>query len=505
MKKLLTVTAIILFFAEICYAQTDTIDYFGQTTPGDSAVKFAPGFISKDDRYEGSLTFSPNGKECLLPIFDGSNWQWADIYYSIYDGEWSNFEKAEFMETSKYLDIQPIFSPDGQTLYYSSLRPYKGYTQPNIFVNIWKIKRDSSGWKEPEKLNSVINTTYYDDTCPAITSSGTLYFGKDQTHDIWYSKLEDGEYKNIQKAEIPINSDNRDGQPYIAPDESYMILCSDRSGGFGQSDLYIAYRKENEKWTNPKNLGGKINSGEREEGPRISPDGKYLFLCRFKRSAYSDIYWANADFIEKLKYTNFIPYVLKLIPDTTLNIEQDFNYKLSDSVFVDDDGNKTLTYSARLSLGDSLPAWLNFIDSTLTFYGIPPAVEVLEVEVTATDSAGANVSDIFRITIKNSTNIENTLHDTPQKFQLNQNYPNPFNPSTNIHYALGKSSHAKLTIHNIFGQKIKTLANAFLNAGEHSIVWDATDSNNIQVSSGIYVCQLECDGYRIAKKMLYLK
>ena len=122
MKKLLIII-LTAFLVQVGYAQTDSIDYFGQTASGDSAVKFAPGLISKDNRYEGSMTFSPDGRECLLPIFDGSYWQWADIYYSKYDGGWSDFKKAEFMETSKYLDIQPIFSPDGKTIYYSSLRP----------------------------------------------------------------------------------------------------------------------------------------------------------------------------------------------------------------------------------------------------------------------------------------------------------------------------------------------------------------------------------------------
>ena len=55
MKKILFVI-MTAFLVQVGNAQIDSIDYFGQTPPGDSAVIFAPGMISLQDRNE----LSPN-------------------------------------------------------------------------------------------------------------------------------------------------------------------------------------------------------------------------------------------------------------------------------------------------------------------------------------------------------------------------------------------------------------------------------------------------------------
>jgi flagellar hook assembly protein FlgD len=63
----------------------------------------------------------------------------------------------------------------------------------------------------------------------------------------------------------------------------------------------------------------------------------------------------------------------------------------------------------------------------------------------------------------------------------------------------------KLTIYNLLGQKIKTLINSFQSAGEHSLVWDATDEKNNSVSSGIYFYSLATNGMNLQKKMKLIK
>jgi hypothetical protein len=96
-----------------------------------------------------------------------------------------------------------------------------------------------------------------------------------------------------------------DGDPYISPNEDYLIFLSvDRSGGYGQGDLYISYKKENGSWTNPKNLGSKVNTDEFEFGPSVTPDGKYFQFSRRKQwmtDIPSKIYWIKSDFIDLLK------------------------------------------------------------------------------------------------------------------------------------------------------------------------------------------------------------
>jgi hypothetical protein len=88
---------------------------------------------------------------------------------------------------------------------------------------------------------------------------------------------------------------------------------------------------------------------------------------------------------------------------------------------------------------------------------------------------------------------------------LNQNYPNPFNPSTKISYQLKDAGNAELNIYNVKGQKVKTLVNEYLPAGNHEIVWNGLDSNGNQVSSGIYFYKLSTSLSTQVKKMVLMK
>ncbi len=100
-------------------------------------------------------------------------------------------------------------------------------------------------------------------------------------------------------------------------------------------------------------------------------------------------------------------------------------------------------------------------------------------------------------------NGDNEISFTSAK--LLSNYPNPFNPETKINYSLAKAGNAKLTIYNIKGQRIKTLVNDHVEAGEHSIIWNGKNEKGSDVASGVYLYRLNtADGVQ-NKKMLLLK
>jgi len=88
-------------------------------------------------------------------------------------------------------------------------------------------------------------------------------------------------------------------------------------------------------------------------------------------------------------------------------------------------------------------------------------------------------------------------------------YPNPFNPQTTAYLNLKNDSRVTLNVYNIKGEKIRTLVNENLSAGEHHVVWNGTDENNSQVSSGIYFFEsgIENNGgdYTSIKKVILLK
>ncbi len=97
------------------------------------------------------------------------------------------------------------------------------------------------------------------------------------------------------------------------------------------------------------------------------------------------------------------------------------------------------------------------------------------------------------------TGIENDI-SVPKSFSLKQNYPNPFNAQTSIEFTLDKKSGVELAVYNLLGAKVTTLANGQMEAGKHSINFDASE-----ISSGIYFYTLKTDDSAVTKKMTLLK
>ena len=85
------------------------------------------------------------------------------------------------------------------------------------------------------------------------------------------------------------------------------------------------------------------------------------------------------------------------------------------------------------------------------------------------------------------------------------NYPNPFNPETTIRYSVKDSTPVTIGIYNIKGQLVKTIVNEVKAAGEHSVVWNGTDSNGRQVASGMYYYKMYAGKYSSTKKMILMK
>jgi len=94
---------------------------------------------------------------------------------------------------------------------------------------------------------------------------------------------------------------------------------------------------------------------------------------------------------------------------------------------------------------------------------------------------------------------------SPNRFSLHQNHPNPFNPETEISYDLPNDSWVKLSVHNIRGQKVKTLVDEFEAAGHKRVIWDGTDENGRKTASGVYFYRIQAGEFTDTKKMILLK
>lgn len=101
---------------------------------------------------------------------------------------------------------------------------------------------------------------------------------------------------------------------------------------------------------------------------------------------------------------------------------------------------------------------------------------------------------------KNALALISKLEDVPTKFSLDQNYPNPFNPTTNIRFAIPEAGNVVLKIYNIAGEEVATLVNRQMNAGYHSVNFNASG-----LASGMYIYRLQSHNYVQTNKMMLMK
>lgn len=85
-------------------------------------------------------------------------------------------------------------------------------------------------------------------------------------------------------------------------------------------------------------------------------------------------------------------------------------------------------------------------------------------------------------------------------YTLSQNYPNPFNPKTTIEFNLPSSGNVKLEVFDILGEKVAIVVDAMMNAGKHTVDFDASS-----LSSGIYYYKLSVNNFVVVKNMILAK
>lgn len=274
------------------------ISYFGQKRPGSIPEVFAPGVVSTEE-FEFGGTFTPDGKEYFftrrLDYAGSAN----RIYYTqLLNGSWTTPVLAPF--AVDVFEFEPVMSPDGGKLYFFSERI--GSRDMHYDGDLWVSEKSSSGWSNATYFLSLVNKKWCMSVSPSL--NGTLYFTSDYggKRGIYKAENINDLYQSVEYLNDEINSTYY-SHPYIAPDESFMLMDSQPTGR-GKPELFISYKMNDDSWTTPTNMGSIINSTKTEFGASVSPDGKYLFFHR-RLNGNGDIYWVDAQIIQELKVEVF--------------------------------------------------------------------------------------------------------------------------------------------------------------------------------------------------------
>ncbi len=188
-------------------------------------------------------------------------------------------------------------------IYFTSIRQT---SKGNVEANYSSKIRSTNDYEVPEienvlPMNFIENSgspSFFYDEAKGITE---LYFaavaGEEKLHkDVYVSYNSGSGWTQPEALRFNIDTKYYESHPCISPDGKYLIFSSDRPGSYGETDLYISRRLDGGKWSNPENLGAKINTPEKEISPMISKDGCLYFASKgFRAKTGFDILKAVPD------------------------------------------------------------------------------------------------------------------------------------------------------------------------------------------------------------------
>lgn len=135
-------------------------------------------------------------------------------------------------------------------------------------------------WLEPESIGDNINTNGHDASIALSVDGQQLFIyksNKTDNGDIYLSKLEGDSWSKPEKLQGEVNTTAWEGSASLSSDGKKLYFSSNREGGFGGRDLYVADLKPDGSWGNVKNLGPVINTKYDDDAPFIHPDRRTMY------------------------------------------------------------------------------------------------------------------------------------------------------------------------------------------------------------------------------------
>jgi len=195
-------------------------------------------------------------------------------------GEYTNLGPAV---NSPHGDVFPRISADGLTLYFASDRP-DGLGDHDLWLTT-RVSKDCP-WTEAVNMGATVNSPD-DEYGPTISADGlALFFNSDRPggsgeNDLWVATRAtvNDDWSSPANLGPAVNSPANEFLPSISPDGLSLYFVSNRPGGQGDADLYVTTRRTPwDAWGTPVNLGATVNGPSADSGPTVTGGGLSLFF-----------------------------------------------------------------------------------------------------------------------------------------------------------------------------------------------------------------------------------
>lgn len=190
------------------------------------------------------------------------------------------------MINSPYPDYNPFILQNESYLVFTSKRSnnlggwidYDGYNTADIYHS----SKSGKVWKKSRGISNTINTPLVEEIVGMSPDGEIMFIYMDNEYaiaDIYFSEKKGRSYKRPEAMGKYVNAKSFEGGATISQNKKVLFFSSDRDGGKGGLDLYMAFQLPNGEWGEPINLGDPINTEYDEDFPYLAPDGKTFFFA----------------------------------------------------------------------------------------------------------------------------------------------------------------------------------------------------------------------------------
>ena len=253
-----------------------------------------PGINTVDDEYWPSITadgqtlmFTRQARQRDKSFFGKPSHE--DFYLSrLRDGVWQKAVNAGAPLNTQSNEGAQSLSSDGTYMYFTACERSGGLGSCDIYFSFSR----NGTWSEPVNVGSPVNTQYWESQ-PSVSADGKMLFfsssrpGGMGGKDLWYSVMnKSGRWTNPKNLGDKVNTDGDEMSPFIHFDGRSLYFSSDGRPGMGGFDIYLTRMNEDSTWTEPVNLGYPINTYNDETGLVIESGGERAYFSSVRDNTY---------------------------------------------------------------------------------------------------------------------------------------------------------------------------------------------------------------------------
>ncbi len=197
---------------------------------------------------------------------------------------------------SKFNEICPVVSPDGKKLFFTRWK-HPDNLGANKNQDIWVSNlNDKQQWDKATLFPAPINNDENNAVCGISPNGKTMLlnnvYGKDGQMEKGVSLsflLRTGEWSFPKPIRIQNFKNKSEYSEYtLAPNGKVLLMTTETKDSFGGKDIYVSFLKADDTWTEPKNIGSVVNTGESESTPFIAPDGQTMYFSSSGHVGYGN-------------------------------------------------------------------------------------------------------------------------------------------------------------------------------------------------------------------------